>query len=108
MTDMAAAKAALKSRRAELTHELLDIEDALDEPAPKDWEDAAAERQGDEVLEALGTHDLAELRMIDAALARIEDGEYGVCVRCGGDINPKRLDARPEAALCIHCASKEG
>ncbi len=41
------------------------------------WEDSASERQGDEVLEALGSYDVAEMRQIDAALARIEDGSYG-------------------------------
>ncbi len=80
----------LKKRRAELLGELSQIEDALDDPAPKDWEDAAAERQGDEVLEAMGAHDLTELRRIDAALARIADGSFGVCVRCGADIAAAR------------------
>jgi RNA polymerase-binding transcription factor DksA len=45
---------------------------------------------------------LAEL---DAALARLEDGRYGVCVRCDEPIAPARLTARPTAALCIACAS---
>jgi RNA polymerase-binding transcription factor DksA len=41
---------------------------------------------------------------VKRALARIADGTYGECVRCGGDIAPARLEARPEAALCIDCA----
>lgn len=98
-------KAALLARRAELTGELREIEDALDAPQPTDWEDRAAERQGDEVLEAKGHHDLAELRAIDAALGRIEDGSYGICVRCGDDIAPERLEAVPTAPLCRSCAA---
>ncbi len=99
-----AAKRVLLSRRNELTGELDRIEHALDQPAPKDWEDAASERQDDEVLEAMGTHDLSELRAIDAALARVEDGSYGVCAKCGDDISAERLEAVPTAAFCRNCA----
>jgi len=38
-----------------------------------------------------------------AALARIEDGTYGVCVDCGQPIAEERLEARPETNLCIRC-----
>lgn len=41
---------------------------------------------------------------IDRALARIDDGRYGECVRCGGQIGAPRLEARPAAELCIDCA----
>lgn len=101
----AALKARLTARRAEITQELQDIEAALDAPQPTDWEDRAAERQGDEVLEAQGQHDLAELRAIDAALARMEAGDYGICLICGEEIVPARLDAVPTAALCAGCAA---
>lgn len=106
MTDTATAKATLKARRAELTKDLLDIEDALDDPMPKDWEDRSAERQGDEVLEALGTHDLAEIRQIDAALARIDAGTYGTCQRCGNSISIERLTALPATPFCKVCAAE--
>ena len=96
--------AILKARRAELVGELTEIEDALDDEPPKDWEDRAAERQGDEVLEALGTQDLAELRRIDAALARIADGTYGTCVKCGGEISAERLAVLPDTPFCKACA----
>lgn len=94
----------LKARRAELTQDLEEIEDALDDPAPKDWEDRAVERQGDEVLEALGTHDRQELRRIDAALARAEAGDYGICQKCGDEISEARLDAVPDTPFCADCA----
>lgn len=94
----------LQARRAELTGDLSEIEHALDAPMPKDWEDRASERQGDEVLEALGQVELAELKKIDAALARIADGRYGTCLKCGEQISEARLNAVPEAALCKRCA----
>lgn len=105
MTDHTARIAALRDRRADLTKDLSRIADALDDPAPKDWEDQASERQGDEVLQALGVHDREELRRIDAALARYDAGEYGVCVRCGNDISAARLDALPETPFCKACAT---
>lgn len=45
-----------------------------------------------------------ELQRIDAALARIEDGEYGYCLSCGEDIGEKRLALDPAAPLCQDCA----
>ena len=99
-----ALKARLISRRAELDAEIHDIEAALDAPQPTDWEDRSAERQGDEVLEAKGLNDLTEIRAIDAALARMDAGEYGFCLKCGAEIDPARLDAVPTAALCVSCA----
>ena len=49
-------------------------------------------------------HHLAE---IDAAMARIATGTYGVCERCGRTITDGRLRARPAARTCIGCASAE-
>ena len=44
------------------------------------------------------------LRLIDAALGRIDEGEYGYCVACGDDIAPKRLMSDPAAPRCVDCA----
>jgi DnaK suppressor protein len=43
------------------------------------------------------------LRLIEAALARIEDGSFGVCAGCGEDIQPRRLEAVPWAQFCLRC-----
>jgi DnaK suppressor protein len=43
------------------------------------------------------------LRNVRAALARIDDGTWGICTRCEEDINPKRLNAVPWAPYCISC-----
>ena len=66
MADAATLIRRLNARRAELLRDLAKIEDTLDDEPPKDWEDRAVERQGDEVLESLGQHDQDELRRIDA------------------------------------------
>ncbi len=47
------------------------------------------------------------LRKIKKALERIEDGTYGICEECGGEIGLKRLEARPVATLCIECKSRQ-
>ena len=47
------------------------------------------------------------LSKIDAALAKIEEGEYGECVSCGEQIGVARLKARPVAELCIECKAEE-
>ena len=46
------------------------------------------------------------LRRIDAALKRIDDDDYGYCLKCDEAINPKRLEFDPTVTLCIECASK--
>jgi DnaK suppressor protein len=52
-------------------------------------------------------HDVEhELVDVDRALARIDDGTYGVCEKCGQKISVARLEARPTATLCIDCARK--
>ena len=40
---------------------------------------------------------------VAAALGRIEEGSYGICVECDNQISPKRLAAFPWAALCLRC-----
>lgn len=104
----AAFQGRLETQLAELEARFSHLERDLDEPLNADSSEQAVELEDDQSLEAQALLVTREIASVKRALARIEDGEYGVCVRCGGDINPKRLDARPEAALCIHCASKEG
>jgi RNA polymerase-binding protein DksA len=47
------------------------------------------------------------LNRIDAAIAKLEEGTYGECDRCGGEIDPARLKAVPYANLCIECKTNE-
>ena len=95
---------ALKERKAYLERNLDKIEEALDEPPNKDFEERATERGDDEVMETLGTVELAELRQINAALERLEAGTYGICTSCGEDISPERLEVVPHTPKCRNCA----
>ena len=99
-------RAQLEARRAELQARLGRIESELEEPLSEDFAEQAVEREDDEVLEDLGAAGQQEIRAIDAALGRIEDGTYGTCERCGRPISAGRLEARPTARTCIDCAAR--
>ncbi|MEM9063188.1 MAG: TraR/DksA family transcriptional regulator [Pseudomonadota bacterium] len=94
----------LTDRKAYLEHSLDHIERELDKEPPKDFEDRATEREGDEVMEHLGTAELAELRAVNAALHRIEAGTYGDCAACGEEISSARLEVVPHTQKCRNCA----
>ena len=59
-------------------------------------------------LSALSDAAADELRQFDAALARLDDGTYGICARCGKPIPAARLEVRPFAELCVPCAEAVG
>ncbi len=62
--------------------------------------------QAQAMAQASGQRRERMLRGIDAALKRLDEGDFGYCQECGEDINPKRLEFDPTALLCIDCASK--
>lgn len=104
--DIVKQKQVLLDRRKELVGLMEQVEHELDRTPTKDLEDFSSERQGDEVLEALGQAEHNEVKRIDAALARMEAGEYGVCLNCGSEISTARLDVLPDTALCRNCAAQ--
>jgi|SRR5262245_3987911 len=59
-----------------------------------------------DVDQAEVTRDLAEVRALDAAIRRMLDGRYGVCVDCGGEIPLERLRAQPSASRCMGCQER--
>jgi DnaK suppressor protein len=69
--------------------------------------DTATETVDREIDYTLEEHDGRLLQAIDEALARVDAGTYGVCVNCGAQIPPERLEAMPWATLCIECKRKE-
>lgn len=105
MADIKARRKQLMDRLKELDHRLHDIVDELDEPTSKDWDEAATELEGVEVLEQLGDSGKREIAAIRAALDRMSRGEYGVCVKCGAEIADERLDLLPATPFCRSCAA---
>jgi DnaK suppressor protein len=69
--------------------------------------DTATETVDREIDYTLEESDGRLLAAIDGALARIDAGTYGICVNCGAQIAPERLEAMPWATLCIDCKRKE-
>ena len=105
MVPIETRKAQLEARRDELTGRLRRIDDELDQPVSESFSEQAVEREEEEVLEDLGAAGLREVRLIEAALDRIEHGSYGTCVRCGEPIGDDRLDVVPHTPFCRDCAA---
>ena len=57
-------------------------------------------------LSRLGETQRREIAQIDAALARLDAGEFGTCTDCEQEIDPRRLKALPSALLCTECATR--
>ena len=102
------ARTWLLARAAELRDRLQRVRSDLKrerEPLPRDSTDAAIAVENDEVLEALERSAARELELIDAALTRIEQGVFGLCVTCAREIDAGRIRAVPYALQCQACAS---
>ena len=99
-------KAVLECQLVELRARQQRILSSLATPLPQDASDRATEMEDDAGLEAEAKTIAQEIASVERALARMRDGSYGICVRCGEKIGDERLLARPEAALCIGCARR--
>jgi RNA polymerase-binding protein DksA len=103
--DAAAVRAALLEERARL---LADVEETIQAPGQMTYgSQAAAATQVFEQQRDLALRDRANqhLELVDAALARLDAGTFGRCLRCGKPVPDGRLEALPWAAHCIECQS---
>jgi DnaK suppressor protein len=68
---------------------------------------ADAAQATEERSELLGQIEAARdrLQLIDDALAKMDEGTYGVCASCGSAITPARLEVRPLSVRCVDCAA---
>ncbi len=97
----------LQALKEELTRRIEAIEADVHhkkEPVEKDFAEQVTQRENDEVLLAIDEEAQQTVHLIDAALARIKDGSYGICARCGEKIPEKRLAALPYVTTCVSCA----
>jgi RNA polymerase-binding protein DksA len=96
----------LRLRAEQLRHEIATVRERSEPPEagevsdPKDAADAQAQGV---VADAEVERDLAELRQIELALRRIDDGSYGICTDCSTPIDPRRVLAQPTALRCVEC-----
>lgn len=102
----------LKRRLSERAEELRAILDATEENRrPVELDQVAVGRlsrmgalQGQAMALAAKRQYQQEIARINAALKRIDNGDYGACVACGDEISAARLAADPTIATCIDCA----
>ena len=110
---LAALQARLETARINLVSQLeydIDPDAHLRLPLPHEVEaspaDNASQRTLNELVHEAAEHSAHHLNLVQHALARMADGEYGLCENCGEEIGYSRLDARPEARLCIACQTR--
>lgn len=84
-----------------------DFKQIVEEMDPKDFADIASDDIDRKMIEAIGTQDVKRIKAIDNALSRIQQGKYGLCVKCGKKIPQDRLEAIPYALMCIECKTEE-
>lgn len=94
----------LLQRREVLESQLSRIRANVTRPLDRDAKERAKELEDSDVVDALGIGAREELALIRATLARIDEGEYGICCRCGNAVGADRLQAWPYASQCIDCA----
>ena len=104
MTQYDDIRSALQHKLEEMQRRIGKIARNLRETPEVDSEEQALGRENDEVLERLDDSGREEMQMIEAALARMDAGTYGICVSCGGTISAQRLTALPYTTTCITCA----
>ena len=101
----------LLEQKREIVSNLLvsneDFKEIVDAMDPKDLADVASDDIDRKMIEAIGSQDLRRFRMIDSALTRIQQGKYGLCMKCGKEIPHERLEAIPYALMCIECKTAE-
>jgi DnaK suppressor protein len=103
-----------RKRLLERQQQLIDIvskteqdgRQADEEPA-QDLADKASNSYTKEFLFKKSSDDRFILSLIQEALQRMQDGEFGVCVACGGEMQQKRIEAVPWARHCIECQEKQ-
>jgi RNA polymerase-binding transcription factor DksA len=100
------ARERLERRRAEIERRIAEIQRRERTETARGETDNAHEWENADVRADLVRAAEQELASVEAALARIADGSYGVCSRCGRSIGERRLELEPDATLCIACAER--
>src|SRR6202142_1829206 len=104
-------KKRLETRQQELRRMVTRTEQdgrTADDEATQDIADRAASSYNKEFLFHQSNNDRQLLQMVEAALARLREGNFGECISCGKEINAKRLEAAPSNRPCIRCQESPG
>ena len=101
-TELEKYKAVLLAKRAELSKGLQNREDIAIQKTPDAIDEVQLAGERELAIRNLDRESNL-LKNVRAALARIEDGSYGICLHCEEEIKPKRLEAVPWTPYCIRC-----
>ena len=101
--DFQPIRQALEQERLQILQNLVEDEAGPQIPETFDEGDLAALHENSELMSLLNEMDQQRLEKITKALARINQGTYGICQRCGGRIPIERLMVLPYTELCIAC-----
>jgi DnaK suppressor protein len=96
-------KESLVAERDMLIEKLKDNDLSIDDAETPDPVDLAVRNYSKNVMLAVSENESKQLLLVDEALLRVEDEEYGSCQNCEKEINPKRLAAIPWARYCLSC-----
>ncbi len=96
-------KARLIEERDTIIGKLSNNDLSVDASETPDPVDLAVRNYSKNVMLAVSENESRQLVMINEALERIEDDEYGLCQNCENNVNPKRLNAIPWARYCLDC-----
>lgn len=96
-------KQRLLSERTLLIDKLKDNDLSVDDSETPDPVDLAVRNYSKNVMLAVSENESRQLALIDEALLRVDDNEYGLCQNCEQEISPKRLAAIPWARYCLNC-----
>ncbi len=96
-------KEKLLAERELLIEKLKGNDLSIDDAETPDPVDLAVRNYSKNVMLAVSENESKQLTLIDEALLRIEDDEYGTCQNCEKEVNPKRLAAIPWARYCLDC-----
>lgn len=96
-------KEKLIAERENLFNKLKENDLSIDDSETPDPVDLAVRNYSKNVMLAVSENDSRQIILINEALERIDDDEYGFCQNCEKEINPKRLDAIPWARYCLSC-----
>ena len=95
----------LEEEREQALEELARLREALKTEVDPDADEGDPDLVEREKVMALVQGLERKLESIEYALRQAKEGTYGVCERCGEPIDPARLEAVPEATLCVNCKS---
>lgn len=102
-TQLKEVREKLMAERELLIEKLKGNDLSVDDAETPDPVDLAVRNYSKNVMLAVSENESKQLTLIDEAIVRIDDKEYGECLNCEKDINPKRLNALPWARYCLDC-----